>query len=229
MEVKMPHATKRLLKNLLKRRIHVTLNQQIVIVKDLASLIGSLNYLRFQFLDASFYLNSLNHLKCQALKKGGLDCSVKLSKKILGNLFMWFKTIKENRPRSLLDLNSQKILTTDAAESGWGTILQWKQFELIDAGQQNKNWLLKSSNQRELAAVLMVLRAFRPLLQSQEFNSITLETDNQTVEYQLRRGRAKPPMIYLVRLISELLREMQVTLSTIHIPGLLNLKADSLS
>jgi hypothetical protein len=47
---------------------------------------------------------------------------------------MWFKTIKENLPRSLVDLNSQTTLTTDAAESGWGATLQWKQFELMDAG-----------------------------------------------------------------------------------------------
>ncbi|KAA6355919.1 MAG: hypothetical protein EZS28_048553 [Streblomastix strix] len=80
-----------------------------------------------------------------------------------------------------------------------------------------------------MATVLMALRVFRPLFQSQEINSITLETDNQTVKYSLRRWRAKPPTIYLYRQTFQLLREMQITLFTIHIPGLLNLKADSLS
>ncbi|KAA6401958.1 MAG: hypothetical protein EZS28_002513 [Streblomastix strix] len=101
MEVKMAHATRRFLKNLLKRWILATLNQQIVKVKDLASLISSLNYLLFQFPDTSLYLNSLNHLKCYALNKRGWDCSVKLSKKIIGNLFKQLKTIKNNRLRSL--------------------------------------------------------------------------------------------------------------------------------
>ncbi|KAA6355920.1 MAG: hypothetical protein EZS28_048554 [Streblomastix strix] len=70
-------------------------------------------------MNASVQLNSLNHLKFLVLNNGGWNCSVKLCK-ILENLFMRFKTIMEDRPRSLVDLNSQTTLTTDAAESGRG-------------------------------------------------------------------------------------------------------------
>ncbi|KAA6333252.1 MAG: hypothetical protein EZS28_053192, partial [Streblomastix strix] len=198
-------------------------------VRDIAKLLGELNFLRFQIQDASLISNSLNHLKTQAVKKGGWNCSVSLNRRVLGNLFLWFIKIKQNKPRQLEQLTSQATLTTDAAQEGWGSILQIQQNEMMEAGRWQKNWHLSNSNQRETAAVLMALRMHKQAIQQNQIHTLTLYTDNQTVEYNLRRWRAAPNQIHLVRLIFKLLEELNIQLSTIHIPGLQNNRADALS
>ncbi|KAA6320613.1 MAG: hypothetical protein EZS28_054662, partial [Streblomastix strix] len=170
-----------------------------------------------------------NHLKTQAVKKGGWNCSVSLNRRVLGNLFLWFIKIKQNKPRQLEQLTSQATLTTDAAQEGWGSILQIQQNEMMEAGRWQKNWHLSNSNQRETAAVLMALRMHKQAIQQNQIHTLTLYTDNQTVEYNLRRWRAAPNQIHLVILIFKLQEELNIQLSTIHIPGLQNNRADALS
>ncbi|KAA6355935.1 MAG: hypothetical protein EZS28_048538, partial [Streblomastix strix] len=227
--VMMTPQRRRLMKMEIKRWINATDNGELVKVRDLAKLLGELNFLRFQIQDASLIINSLNHLKAQAVKKGGWNCSVLLNRRVLSNLYLWFIKIKQNNPRQLEDLTTQAILTTDAALEGWGSTLQIQQTEIMEAGRWQKNWLLKNSNKRETAAVLMALRMHKLLIEQNKIHSLTLYTDNQTVEYNLRRWRAAPNQIHLVRLIFKLLEEMNIQLTTIHIPGLQNNKADALS
>ncbi|KAA6353772.1 MAG: hypothetical protein EZS28_050702 [Streblomastix strix] len=109
---------RRLMKMEIKRWINATINGEKVKVRDLTKLLGELNFLRFQIQDASLISNSLNHLKAQAVRKGGWNCSVLLNRRVLGNLYLWFIKIKQNKPRKLEDLTTQAILTTDAALEG---------------------------------------------------------------------------------------------------------------
>ncbi|KAA6357344.1 MAG: hypothetical protein EZS28_047129, partial [Streblomastix strix] len=229
LEVMMTHQRRRLMKMEIKRWINATDNGEMVKVRDLAKLLGELNFLRLQIQDASLISNSLNHLKAQAVKKSGWNCSVLLNRRVLGNLYLWFIKIKQNKPRQLEDLITQAILTTDAALEDWGSTLQIQQTEIMEAGRWQKNQHLKNSNQRGTAVVLMALRMHKQLIEQNQIHSLTHYTDNETVEYNLRRWRAAPNQIHLVRLIFKLLEEMNIQLTTIHIPGLQNNKADALS
>ncbi|KAA6376932.1 MAG: hypothetical protein EZS28_027540 [Streblomastix strix] len=63
LEVMMTPQRRRLMKMEIKRWINATDNGEMVKVRDLAKLLGELNFLRFQIQDASLISNSLNHLK----------------------------------------------------------------------------------------------------------------------------------------------------------------------
>ncbi|KAA6385591.1 MAG: hypothetical protein EZS28_018882, partial [Streblomastix strix] len=92
---------RREMKNKLKTWIQMTIQRQTVTTRSLASLIGDINYLRFQFRQISFWTNSLKNLKTKAVAKGGWEASVKLNKQILKNLQTILILIKQNRPRKL--------------------------------------------------------------------------------------------------------------------------------
>ncbi|KAA6404119.1 MAG: hypothetical protein EZS28_000347 [Streblomastix strix] len=116
MEVTMTPYRRRKMKNKLKAWIQMTNQRQIMTTRSLASLIGDINYLRFQFPQISLWMNSLNNLKTKAVAKGGWEALVKLNNQILGNLQAILILIKQNRPRQLKDRTPNTILTSDASE-----------------------------------------------------------------------------------------------------------------
>ncbi|KAA6392690.1 MAG: hypothetical protein EZS28_011785 [Streblomastix strix] len=135
MEVKMPRDRRHKMKEKLLEWIIAAHNYQIVKARDLASLVGDQNFFRFQFVEASLILNSMNHLLAQATKKAGWNCLVKLNKRILGNLYSQLHKIIENNPRNTNDISPTALFTTDAAEIGWGATLQSIRWNLMDAEQ----------------------------------------------------------------------------------------------
>ncbi|KAA6402468.1 MAG: putative reverse transcriptase [Streblomastix strix] len=217
LEEKMTPQRRRMMKKEIKSRINAAMAHKTVRVRDMAKLLGELNFLRIQIQDAPLISNSLNHLKTQIVKKGGWNCSISLNKRVLGNLFLWFIKIKQNKPHQLEQLTSQATLTTDAAQEGWGSILQIQQNEMMEAGKWQKNWQVSNSNQRDTSAVLMVLRMHKQAILQNQIHPLTIYTDNQTVEYNFRLWRAAPNKIHLVRLIFKHLEEMNIQLSTTHI------------
>ncbi|KAA6388344.1 MAG: hypothetical protein EZS28_016130 [Streblomastix strix] len=134
LEVMMTPQRRRIMKIELKRWISATDNGEMVKVRDLAKLLGELNFLKFQMQDASLISKSLSHLKTQAMKKGGWNCSVLLNRRVLGNLQLRFIKIKQNKPRKLEDLTTQALLTTDAALEDWCPTLQIQQTKKMEAG-----------------------------------------------------------------------------------------------
>ncbi|KAA6374593.1 MAG: hypothetical protein EZS28_029879, partial [Streblomastix strix] len=124
---------------------------------------------------------------------------------------------------------TQVLFTIDPALEGSGTIPQKQQIEMMDAEGWQKNQHLQNSNQREIATVLFALRMHKQLIEQNQIHFLILFTDNQKIEYNLRRWRAAPYFIHLVRLIYTLLEDKNNQLTTIHIPGLQNNKADALS
>ncbi|KAA6382095.1 MAG: hypothetical protein EZS28_022381 [Streblomastix strix] len=148
MEVTMTPNRRREMKNKLKAWIQTTNERQIVTTRNLASLIGDINYLRFQFSQISLWMNSLNNLKTKAVAKGGWEASVKLNKQILGNLQTILILIKQNKPRQLKDRTPNTTLTIDASEDAWGMTLDHSDEQILDAGQWEGSWYLHSSKLR---------------------------------------------------------------------------------
>ncbi|KAA6336558.1 MAG: hypothetical protein EZS28_052867 [Streblomastix strix] len=148
---------------------------------------------------------------------------------VLNYLDLWLIKIKQNNTCQLEDLMTQAILTADAAQEGWSSILQIWQTEMKETGRWQKNQHLKNSNQRETQAVLMTPSMHNQLIEQNQIHSLIFYSDNQTAQYNLRRCSAAPNQIHLVILICKLLEEMNIQLITIHIPDLQNNKADALS
>ncbi|KAA6402226.1 MAG: hypothetical protein EZS28_002241 [Streblomastix strix] len=137
-EVKMPQVRRKMMKSNIKLWIKLTIYRQIMKQRSLAALIGELNILRFQFVDASLYLKSLNLLKFQAIIKGGWNGKLYLNRRILGNLFNWLQKVKLNIPRQLEDLIPSAALTTDAAEVSQREVLQSINLDLMDMNRWTK-------------------------------------------------------------------------------------------
>ncbi|KAA6380789.1 MAG: putative Transposon Tf2-6 polyprotein [Streblomastix strix] len=229
MEVTMTPNRRREMKNKLKTWIQMTNDRQIVTIRSLASLIGDINYLRFQFPQISLWMNSLNNLKTKAVAKGGWEASVKLNKQILGNLQTILIMIKQNRPRQLKDRTPNTTLTTDASEDGWGMTLDHSNEQILDAGQWEGSWYLHSSKLRELAAVLILLRNQQQTLTDWKTKCILLKTDNITTEFVIRKWKAASAILLLVTEIFFLFNNLDITIYTEHLPGLENSTADALS
>ncbi|KAA6392364.1 MAG: hypothetical protein EZS28_012108 [Streblomastix strix] len=121
------------------------------------------------------------------------------------------------------------ILSTDASEIGWTSFLHTKNGELMVAEKWYENWHLKSSNLREMVAVLMSLRAFSPILQQTNVDCLLFQTDNTTTESCLRKWRPSKALIHIAMIISQLLKNLNVSFVTEHIKGIHNNKADALS
>ncbi|KAA6391082.1 MAG: hypothetical protein EZS28_013388, partial [Streblomastix strix] len=133
---------KKIDQTLIMKQIQAAKRLQIIQLNDLSGLIGELNFLRFKLQNASLNLNSSNLLKCQAIRKGFQNCKVKLTRRILNNLYQWLILVCENRPRKLLKLPQTATVTTDVAGSGWGSTLVTLNLKLMDAGKWSNNWLL---------------------------------------------------------------------------------------
>ncbi|XP_021346948.1 uncharacterized protein LOC110446233 [Mizuhopecten yessoensis] len=115
-------------------------------------------------------------------------------------------------------------LYTDASMTGWGAYLSGQTSFGVWSGEQ----LSEHINVLEMRAVLLALRGLRPSLQSK---AICLATDNSTVVAYLRRqgGTRSPPLCALSTQVLLLCQEISLDLTVRHLPGRLNVLADTLS
>ncbi|KAA6366799.1 MAG: hypothetical protein EZS28_037674 [Streblomastix strix] len=67
----------------------------------------------------------------------------------------------------------------------------------MDAGQWLGSWHLQSSNQRELAAVLISLRLWKETISKWKIKCILLKTDDTTTEFSIHRWRAASAILLL--------------------------------
>jgi hypothetical protein len=124
MEVCIPQDKRRQLKQKLRKWLEITMEKKVVEVRRLAQLQGELNFLRLQIMDASLHMVSINRVKTEALRKQGSNGRWKLDRRMLGDLRWWDLMIRENNPRIFALRTPTYSLTTDAAITGWGAVLE---------------------------------------------------------------------------------------------------------
>jgi hypothetical protein len=152
------------------------------------------------------------------------DSSTILPTSLQSDLNWWIKYMKDWNGKMILDKsNLQLILTTDASESGWGATFLNKRA----AGFWSLKWKKKSSNQRELQAVLMALKTFASELKD---SSVKVRSDNSTAVAQINlcSGRSRG-LNRILRKILNLSRSLNINLTAEYLPGVRNTLADSLS
>ncbi|GFR69368.1 reverse transcriptase, partial [Elysia marginata] len=123
-------------------------------------------------------------------------------------------------------------ITTDASQSGWGaTLTMATDHNALSKYEAQGFWLrktdTKSSNCREIKAVLLALLAFLPLAKNK---SIQLLSDNiSTVAYINFQGGPSQDLTDITVQIWEVILIFNIDLKASHLAGRLNGEADGLS
>jgi hypothetical protein len=202
-----------------------------VSVKDLASLIGSLSATRLQYRSASLYLAELNSLKCKGVKESSWNGSVRMIRTALRDLYWWRNTLKLNISKCLVTPISQADVWTDASPTGWGAHARWMNYsnqicELLAHGAWTNEW---SSNKRELVAVQRSLEYFSKVHQTKHLKHWLIHSDNSTTVYNINRCASAKSLVKPMRRLFVCLERLGMTVRAMHVKGVENEKADSLS
>jgi hypothetical protein len=121
-------------------------------------------------------------------------------------------------------LGHQVILTTDASESLWGGHMKG----FTAQGPWTKIQHRLHINHLEMWAVLNSLQTFRSMV---EKRNVLVRTDNTTVCQYINKcgGTRSPDMCKLTWRLFQWCIQHQVEITAVHLPGVLNVQADSLS
>jgi hypothetical protein len=199
-------------------------------VRKLASAIGKLNACRFQYPQASLFLGKLNRLKTATVNEKGWNSSVCLAGEGLeGEVNWWYRTIHANTPTPLTLRPPEATLTTDAALHGWGATLEVYRPRTLIPMHGVWDHRPRTSNNREMTAVLRALRQMTRLEATKTISSVLIRSDNTTAVYDVNRQRAcdslRPTLVRLLRFAE--MHSISVTAE--HVPGINNGVADALS
>ena len=213
----------------LKHFIRDCESRSTIPTRALASLIGSLNFLRLQFQDASLHLQALDRMKVLAVRRAGWQGQVQLNPSALGDLKWWARCLSLTAPRPWMPPPTKARLTTDASPSGWGAELRIGTQQTFAFGQWTLSQRLMTSNAKELTAVRMSLRHFTSLLENLVPLSILVVSDNTTTVHLINHLKAAPSLCQHLRRLLTLCRQMRISLTASYLPGKENDTADRLS
>lgn len=200
------------------------LTQKMVVVRSVASFIGRVVNAFFAVLEAPMYYRSLERDKIRGLGKDyNFDNFVELSSESREELVWWVENVAEKNGKRIRPVKVSFNVFTDASELGWGCyISETKQ-------HANGRWNLEEKNYHinflELLAVFYTLKTF--FTRSRGIH-IEIHSDNVGCVSYIRDmgGMASVVMDRLARQIWEWCTDRNIFLSSVHVPGLLNVNAD---
>ncbi|KAA6381430.1 MAG: putative reverse transcriptase [Streblomastix strix] len=146
-----------------------------------------------------------------------------------------YETVEQMQVQNLntkrLEFKDQNaILRTDASKDQWGgtlTILKTGTTEMLN-GPWNSNWKLNSSNQREIAAILLGVRRIKENYSNLNLQALRIESDNAAAVYNINRGAAAIALTKMIDHVLEEIEELQMQISARHISGKQNQIANHL-
>jgi hypothetical protein len=147
-----------------------------------------------------------------------------MSEHILPELAWWKETLSSGVKSSIRPFIPVAVLTTDASEFGAGATLEKEGRTTAFQLQWQTGESAKSSNAREMLGVLHSLHHFQ--LTGQD---VLLRTDNTSVMHDVNRRTAATSLLPILLDILEYCHLSGVRVRAIHIPGVENVQADSLS
>ena len=139
------------------------------------------------------------------------------------DLEWWCSSMQRWNGRAVLPQPVQAQLVTDASHVGWGAHLQHHTTQgFWDSHMSNKH-----SNVREMVAVLLAMKAFRPFI---AHKSVQVLSDNiTTVAYINHMGGPIKELTNIAKQIWLQAFQYQTTITAKHLSGVLNVQADDLS
>jgi hypothetical protein len=230
MELSMKVERRKEMRKLMKVWLERCRGLVIVKVRDLAALLGKVNFLRAQFPRIALYTVALNRAKVRGVKREGWNGKVRMTFAERSELCVMARWIDRNQPRKFQRETPQATLVTDASMKGWGAILRVKEQQWFYHGDfRNYQNRLTSSNQRETMAVRMALEECMEVLEEEEIKRLCIESDNTTTVSNIVKVRAARSMVETVRVIFLMAAKWGLELSAKHLPGVHNEGADALS
>jgi ribonuclease HI len=198
-------------------------------VRELAALLGGLNFMRFQVPDASLHMKRMDSTKARAVQLHGWEGPCTPNPSLIGELKWWSRTIARDEPKETAPRQIRATLTTDASPTGWGAVLSVDSDSVFGYGLWSATQFQMTSNAKELVAVQMALRHFAEDLDVMDKPAILVQSDNSATVADINRQSASGTLTpHLLDLIATV-KKMGIQLQAVHIPGLDNDKADRLS
>jgi ribonuclease HI len=197
--------------------------------KELAGLIGSLNYLRMQFPEASMHLKTLDSLKVRAVAAEGWNGYCTPSPALKGDLLWWENSLTINPLKELTHPPPAATMTTDASPVGWGAVLERGGTAHRAMGIWKGKDTQLTSNAKELTAVRRGLQYFIGREAVERNTTLLVRSDNTATVGDINRLSAAGTLLTHLRELLAVARRHGIYLQAVHLPGVQNEEADRLS
>lgn len=156
--------------------------------------------------------------------KQSWESLIQLDEDARKELTWWHQSIKTWSSTALELKTPSIVMATDASKTGWGATLEGCRSA---QGFFPPEIQIRSSNYRELWAIYLAICDFKKELTDQ---SILLRTDNTTSMYYINgQGGPHKPLNAITKLIFWALKEINASITVLHIPGKENHAPDALS
>ena len=193
-------------------------------IREFASFIGTLVAMDPGVYGAPLFYKGLEIVKAEALvqERGNYNATISLPDETKLDIQWWIDNIMSTS-KAVTTPSPTIITESDASSKGWGLFCHgqraWGDWSVKEA-KNHINWL-------ELKAALFALQTFY----SDTSNThIRLMIDNTTAVACINKmGSTKRHLFQLVREIYQWAMTRKITLSAMHIPGRLNVRADKKS
>ncbi|KAA6386531.1 MAG: putative reverse transcriptase [Streblomastix strix] len=161
----------------------------------------------------------------------GWNGVVQLTPKLKKDLSWQLSKERKNKPQTFEVISPQALIVIDVSRRGCEAtlLLNSNNIEFKSGGIWKKSWILKSSNQRELAAGFCAVRRFEKQLMQEQIHSVHLQTDNTTTSYNVNRANSSRTLAHLADAILQTMEQINIQIRSTYIPGAANKTADSLS
>ncbi|KAA6369733.1 MAG: hypothetical protein EZS28_034740 [Streblomastix strix] len=186
MNIRMSQERKLKMIQALKDWCNIIQKSKSVKIRQLAALIGRLNFLRPQIKKASLYLMDLDKANTQILKAKSLDDTMIVSKSIIKELKRCIRRIGDNQPEPLITRTITCILTTDASPLGQKITLMYdNQVKLIQHDCWNEKEAEMTSNAKEIKAIYYGLLRFEHVFKKMQDQAVLIRSNNTTAVYDI--------------------------------------------
>ena len=196
--------------------------KQFVSVRELARLIGKMTVTLPAVFPAPLWYRELQRLKNQAMQKSqSFEGLVTLIQEALLELEWWSTKRNLVNGKSLLTLDPDMIVETDASMLGWGAVCKGVGTGDLWSPAERRNHI----NYLELLAATFAVKAFTKNKQNVK---VHLRMDNRTAVFYVNRmgGTRSPVMSRLATLLWQWCLERNLSLSAEYLPGVDNCVAD---
>lgn len=210
----------------LQRLVRASAKRSSLSPRELASLVGKLLATARAVSPASLFCGPLSDLQAEfARARVGWDIQVPISRSIRCHIAWWVSFLEDwNGTAILLPSKTPDVVVfTDASDSGWGASTHnaaaWGSWTLQQAAQH--------INIKELLAVLLGLESFVKLV---SHKTVLIRTDSiVAMAYVNRMAGRKPRLRAVTQRLFRFCNEQELVLIAEHIPGIDNVRADTLS
>ncbi|KAA6365725.1 MAG: hypothetical protein EZS28_038749 [Streblomastix strix] len=213
-----------------KQFIKNTQRHQIIKIKEITALIGRLNFLRIQFIEASLYPMLIDSAKTRAVITQGWTGMIVSPLEALKELYLCIKQIAENKKQQTQDPIPQATVVTDASSQGWVATLELDSGEILVAhGACLSHQIHCTSSRKELQAIHLGIIAFARVCKELQITNLLIRSDNSIAVFDFKRLRAIDTLAPAVKDIYLTCQQLNIKIITKHVPGKINIIADALS